>query len=70
MSEKSLPVSKSPVTPGVNGVRQLFKQYGGILSGMLVLIILFSFMNDSFLQPITLSILPFRFPLLLLPLTV
>lgn len=48
MSEKSLPVSKSPVTPGVNGVRQLFKQYGGILSGMLVLIILFSFMNDSF----------------------
>lgn len=48
MSEKSLPVSKSPVTPGINGVRQLFKQYGGILSGMLVLIILFSFMNDSF----------------------
>lgn len=48
MSEKSLPVSKSPVTPGVNGVRQLFKQYGGILSGMLVLIILFSFMNNSF----------------------
>lgn len=48
MSEKSLPMSKSPVTPGVNGVRQLFKQYGGILSGMLVLIILFSFMNDSF----------------------
>lgn len=48
MSEKSLPVSKNPVAPGINGVRQLFKQYGGILSGMLVLVILFSFMNDSF----------------------
>lgn len=48
MSEKSLPVSKSPVAPGINGARQLFKQYGGILSGMLVLVILFSFMNDSF----------------------
>lgn len=48
MTEKSIPMSKRPGISAANRFRKVFKQYGGILSGMLVLIILFSFMNDSF----------------------
>lgn len=48
MTEKPIPMSKRPGISAANRFRKVFKQYGGILSGMLVLIILFSFMNDSF----------------------
>jgi ribose transport system permease protein len=48
MTDKTIPVSKNPGVPVTNGFRKVFKQYGGILSGMIVLIILFGFLNDSF----------------------
>lgn len=48
MTEKTIPMSNNPGTSTANRFRKIFKQYGGILSGMLVLIVLFSFMNDSF----------------------
>lgn len=53
--------SKPSEIPIANNFKKVFRQYGGILSGMVVLIILFSFINDSFLPPITLLILFFRF---------
>lgn len=48
MTEKTIPMSNNPGISTANRFRKIFKQYGGILSGMLVLIVLFSFMNDSF----------------------
>ena len=48
MTEKTLPVLKTPDPSTAGGFKKAFKQYGGILTGMLVLIVLFSLMNDSF----------------------
>ncbi len=61
MTEKTLASPKPSEIPIANNFKKVFRQYGGILSGMVVLIILFSFINDSFLPPITLLILFFRF---------
>lgn len=60
MTEKTLASPKPSEIP-IATILKVFRQYGGILSGMVVLIILFSFINDSFLPPITLLILFFRF---------
>ncbi|MBV7405079.1 ABC transporter permease [Enterobacter sp. ENT03] len=48
MTEKTLAIGNRNSMPVVNGLKKAFKQYGGILGGMVVLIFLFSFMNDSF----------------------
>lgn len=48
MTDKTLPLPKSPGPSSAGGFKRVLKQYGGILSGMLVLFILFSVMNDSF----------------------
>ena len=61
MTEKTLASPKPSEIAIANNLKKVFRQYGGILSGMVVLIILFSFINDSFLLPITLLILFFRF---------
>ena len=48
MTEKTLSSPKRSEIPIANSFKKVFRQYGGILSGMVVLIILFSFINDSF----------------------
>ncbi|MCV2905953.1 hypothetical protein OHF00_03295 [Escherichia coli] len=48
MTEKTLASPKPSEIPIANNFKKVFRQYGGILSGMVVLIILFSFINDSF----------------------
>lgn len=48
MTEKTLASPKRSEIPIANNFKKVFRQYGGILSGMVVLIILFSFINDSF----------------------
>ncbi|HBC6696243.1 TPA: ABC transporter permease [Escherichia coli] len=48
MTEKTLASPKPSGIPIANNFKKVFRQYGGILSGMVVLIILFSFINDSF----------------------
>ncbi|WP_330984041.1 MULTISPECIES: ABC transporter permease [Enterobacterales] len=48
MTDKTLPLPKSTGPASAGGFKRVLKQYGGILSGMLVLFILFSVMNDSF----------------------
>ncbi len=48
MTEKTLASPKPSEITIANNFKKVFRQYGGILSGMVVLIILFSFINDSF----------------------
>ena len=48
MTEKTLASPKPRKFPLQIILKKVFRQYGGILSGMVVLIILFSFINDSF----------------------
>jgi ribose transport system permease protein len=48
MTEKIVSAPKERNQSSGNGLKKIVRQYGGILSGMIVLIILFSFMNDSF----------------------
>ncbi|WP_054179065.1 ABC transporter permease [Trabulsiella odontotermitis] len=48
MTEKIVFAPKERRSSSGNGLKKIVRQYGGILSGMIVLIILFSFMNDSF----------------------
>lgn len=48
MTEKAISIPNERNLATSNSFKKIFKRYGGILSGMIVLIILFSFLNDSF----------------------
>ncbi|WEJ87818.1 MAG: ABC transporter permease [Klebsiella huaxiensis] len=48
MTEKIISMPSERSLSARNNFKKIFKQYGGILSGMIILIIFFSFLNDSF----------------------
>ncbi len=61
MTEKTLASPKPSGIPIANNFKKVFRQYGGILSGMVVLIFCSVLLMTVFLPPITLLILFFRF---------